>query len=62
MIRVKGDAGIYLNLGTGNVVNAVEHCRAIFGNIRKLQSMSYEEIFVWAKENQVSLELVKEVR
>jgi len=30
MIRVKGDAG------TGNVVNAVEHCRAIFGDIRKL--------------------------
>jgi pyridoxal 5'-phosphate synthase pdxS subunit len=28
MIRIKGDAG------TGNVVNAVEHCRAIFGSIR----------------------------
>lgn len=30
MIRIKGDAG------TGNVVNAVEHCRAIFGDIRRL--------------------------
>jgi pyridoxal 5'-phosphate synthase pdxS subunit len=41
MIRIKGDAGKYnmrflLILGTGNVVNAVEHCRAIFGEIRKL--------------------------
>lgn len=30
MIRIKGDAG------TGNVVNAVEHCRTLFGEIQKL--------------------------
>jgi len=30
MIRIKGDAG------TGNVVNAVEHSRALFGEIRRL--------------------------
>ena len=30
MIRIKGDAG------TGNIVNAIEHCRNIFGDIRKL--------------------------
>jgi len=30
MIRIKGDAG------TGNVVNAVEHCRTLFGEIKRL--------------------------
>ena len=30
MIRIKGDAG------TGNVVNAVEHCRALFGEITRV--------------------------
>ncbi len=30
MIRIKGDAG------TGNVVNAVEHMRSLFGDIRKV--------------------------
>jgi pyridoxal 5'-phosphate synthase pdxS subunit len=52
MIRIKGDAG------TGNVVNAVEHCRALFGEIRRLTSMAEEEIYTFAKINQVSYELV----
>lgn len=56
MIRIKGDAG------TGNVVNAVEHCRALFGAIRQLKSMSEEEIYVFSKENQAPVELVKIVR
>ncbi len=45
MIRIKGDAG------TGNVVNAVEHCRAIFGEIRRLQTLSEEELFTFSKNH-----------
>ena len=44
MIRTKGEAG------TGNVVEAVRHCRAVMGDIRRLQSMDDDEIFVYAKE------------
>ena len=33
MIRTKGEAG------TGNVVEAVRHCRAVMGDIRRLQAM-----------------------
>src|SRR5258706_3778237 len=37
MIRTKGEAG------TGDVVEAVRHARAIFGEIRRLQSLSPDE-------------------
>jgi len=43
MIRIKGDAG------TGNVVNAVEHCRKLFGEITRLTHMRDDEVFVFAK-------------
>lgn len=49
MIRVKGDAG------TGNIVNAVEHMRSIFGDIRKLISMSEDELYCFAKELRVEI-------
>jgi pyridoxal 5'-phosphate synthase pdxS subunit len=45
MIRIKGDAG------TGNVVNAVEHCRALFGEIRRLKGLAEEELFLFSKEH-----------
>ena len=44
MIRTKGEAG------TGNVVEAVRHCRAVMGDIRRLQAMDEDEVFVYAKE------------
>src|ERR1700751_2933476 len=55
MIRSKGEAG------TGDVSNAVTHMRAIRGEIRRLQSMSPDELFVAAKELQAPYELVREV-
>jgi len=56
MVRIKGDAG------TGNVVNAVEHCRNIFGEIRRLKTLSEDELYVFAKEHRVPINLVKVTR
>jgi len=53
MIRTKGEAG------TGDVVNAVTHMRAVFGHIRKLQTLREEELYTEAKELQAPYELVK---
>lgn len=47
MIRTKGEAG------TGNVVEAVRHVRTLLGEIRKLQSMDEDELFVFAKEARI---------
>ncbi len=55
MIRTKGEAG------TGNVVEAVRHARQLFGDIRRLQTMDPDELFVAAKELQAPYELVKQV-
>jgi pyridoxal 5'-phosphate synthase pdxS subunit len=55
MIRTKGEAG------TGNVVEAVRHMRAVMGGIRRLQSMPEEELMTAAKELQAPYELVVEV-
>jgi len=55
MIRTKGEAG------TGNVVEAVRHARQLFADIRRLQSMEEDELFVAAKELQAPYELVKQV-
>jgi pyridoxal 5'-phosphate synthase pdxS subunit len=55
MIRSKGEAG------TGDVSNAVTHMRAIRGEIRRLSSMSPDELFVAAKELAAPYELVAEV-
>ena len=48
--------------GTGNVVEAVRHCRAVMGDIRRLQAMSEDEIFVYAKEIRAPLELVRQTK
>merc|ERR1712166_751426 len=53
MIRLKGDAG------TGNVVHAVRHARQVFGEIRRLQSLSDDEVFLYAKNLAAPLELVQ---
>jgi pyridoxal 5'-phosphate synthase pdxS subunit len=55
MIRTKGEAG------TGNVVEAVRHARAVMGEIRRLHSMAPEELMAWAKENGAPYDLVKEI-
>ncbi|HLD09862.1 MAG TPA: pyridoxal 5'-phosphate synthase lyase subunit PdxS [Methylophilaceae bacterium] len=52
MIRTKGEAG------TGNVVEAVRHARAMNGAIRQLQSMDEDEMFAFAKENRAPYDLV----
>src|SRR6185312_9460868 len=44
MIRTKGEAG------TGDIVNAVTHMRAVFGGMRRLHSLAEEELFAEAKE------------
>jgi pyridoxal 5'-phosphate synthase pdxS subunit len=55
MIRSKGEAG------TGDVSNATTHMRKIGGEIRRLTSLSEDELFVAAKELQASYDLVVEV-
>ena len=55
MIRSKGEAG------TGDVSNATKNMREIGGAIRRLSSMSEDELYVAAKELQAPYQLVKEV-
>lgn len=55
MIRSKGEAG------TGDVSNATTHMRKIGGEIRRLSSLSPDELYVAAKELQAPYELVAEV-
>lgn len=56
MIRTKGEAG------TGDVVEAVRHARSVFGEIRRLQNMPYEELMSYAKEIGAPYELVVETK
>ena len=56
MIRTKGEAG------TGDVVEAVRHARAVLGEIRHLQNMPEEEVMHVAKELGAPYELVLETR
>jgi pyridoxal 5'-phosphate synthase pdxS subunit len=55
MIRTKGEAG------TGNVVEAVRHMRAIQSGIRRLAAMDSSELPTAAKELRAPLELVHKV-
>ncbi|MPZ65048.1 MAG: pyridoxal 5'-phosphate synthase lyase subunit PdxS [Pseudonocardiaceae bacterium] len=55
MIRSKGEAG------TGNVVEATRHMRAIRAGIRRLSTMGSDELHTAAKELQAPVELVSEV-
>ncbi|MBI4672771.1 MAG: pyridoxal 5'-phosphate synthase lyase subunit PdxS [Chloroflexi bacterium] len=55
MIRTKGEAG------TGDVVEAVRHARAVLGEIRRLQNMRPDELYAAAKELQAPYDLVKEI-
>ncbi len=56
MIRTKGEAG------TGDVVEAVRHARAILGALKKLTVMPDEELMGYAKEIGAPYELLKKVK
>jgi pyridoxal 5'-phosphate synthase pdxS subunit len=56
MIRTKGEAG------TGDVVEAVRHARAVLGEIRRLTTMAEEELMAYSKEIGAPYELVKEIK
>ncbi len=55
MMRTKGEAG------TGNIVEAVRHIRAVNAEIRRLHGMREDELYVAAKELQAPLDLVRMV-
>jgi len=55
MIRTKGEAG------TGNIVEAVRHMRAVQDGIRRLQALPQDELAAEAKNIGAPLELVIEV-
>jgi pyridoxal 5'-phosphate synthase pdxS subunit len=54
MIRTKGEAG------TGDIVEAVRHMRALQKGIRQLQNMREDELFAAAKELRAPYDVVKE--
>jgi pyridoxal 5'-phosphate synthase pdxS subunit len=55
MIRTKGEAG------TGNVVEAVRHMRAVTDGIRRLQRLGSEQLMAEARDLGAPYELVREV-
>jgi len=55
MIRTKGEAG------SGNIVEAVRHIRAVMDAIRRLQMLPEEELMTEAKNLGAPYELVREV-
>lgn len=56
MLRTKGEPG------TGNIVEAVRHMRKVNEQVRKLVSMSNDELMTFAKDIGAPYELVKEVK
>ena len=55
MIRTKGEAG------TGNIVEAVRHMRAVQGGIRRIKGLSKDELMAEAKALAAPYDLVKEI-
>lgn len=55
MIRTKGEAG------TGNVVEAVRHARAVTGEIRAIQALRPEQLMTYAKDHGAPVDLVRYV-
>ena len=56
MIRTKGEAG------TGNIVEAVRHMRAMMDAIRQLQGLQPEQLMAFARDLGAPYELVRQVR
>ena len=55
LIRTKGEAG------SGNIVEAVRHMRAVTSEIKRLQSMRHDELMSYAKSLSAPYELVVQV-
>ncbi|HHQ45150.1 MAG TPA: pyridoxal 5'-phosphate synthase lyase subunit PdxS [Candidatus Altiarchaeales archaeon] len=56
MIRTKGEAG------TGNIVEAVRHMRAVQGEIKQITMMDEDELYARAKEIQAPIDLIRKVK
>ncbi len=56
MIRTKGEAG------TGNIVEAVKHIRAVMDGLRKIMNMPREELMAEAKALGAPMDLLMEVQ
>ena len=56
MIRTKGEAG------TGDVVEAVRHMRAVMDSIRRLQNLPEDEVPTYAKDLGVNIDMLIETR
>ncbi len=56
MIRTKGEAG------TGDIVEAVRHMRAVHDGIRHITAMRDDELATYAKELGAPIELVREIK
>merc|ERR1719299_140271 len=56
MIRTKGEAG------TGNVVEAVRHIRALHRELKQLQAMDEDELFTFAKQIGAPLHLLQQTK
>ena len=55
MMRTKGEAG------TGNIVEAVRHARAVLGEMRRIQGMSTDELMATARDLAAPFDLVQEI-
>jgi len=56
MIRTKGEPG------TGNIVEAVRHLRQVQSEIKQLNSMSADEVMVFARDHQAPFDVLMEIR
>jgi len=54
-IRTKGEAG------TGNVVEAVRHARAVLGEVKRIQTMDATELMALARDLKAPYELIKDI-
>jgi pyridoxal 5'-phosphate synthase pdxS subunit len=55
-IRTKGEAG------TGDVIQATSHARAVMSDVRRLQTMDDDEIFTFAKDIKAPVDLVRQTK
>ena len=55
MMRTKGEPG------TGNVVEAVRHARAVLGEMRRIEGMSTDELMATARDLAAPFDLVQEI-
>ena len=56
MLRTKGEPG------TGNIVEAVRHLRQVQSEIKQLNSMSADEVMVFARDHQAPFDVLMEIR